>query len=151
MKEFVIVTRADGEEATVKLDKKSECSRCGMCTFPKNAESVELKAENSIGAKEGDTVLIEREKDGRLSAALLVFAVPLVLIGIAAAIALLVIKKEIWILFLSLIFLFSWYTILAAVDKKLQKSSGFRWRVVQIVCKGEENGDKRDFGERGAE
>ena len=151
MKEFVKITGVNGVEATVKLDKKGECAKCGMCVFPKNAESTELKAENSIGAEEGDTVIIEREKDGRLSAALLVFAVPLLLIGIAAAIALLVIKKEIWILLLSLIFLVSWYTILAAVDKKLQRSSGFRWRVVQIVQKGEENGDKGDFGKSGTE
>ncbi len=152
MKEYVIVTKVSedgGKIATVKLDKKTECAGCGMCAFPKNADSIEMKAENIAGAEVGDTVLIEREKDGRLFATLMVFAVPLLLIGLAALIALTVIKKEIWILLLSLIFLVSWYTILAAIDKKLQKTKGFSWRVAEIIKKGGENDDKGDSGESG--
>lgn len=151
MQEQVIVTGLEngGKTAVVKLDKKTECSKCGMCVFPKNAESTIARAENAAGAKAGDVVIIEREKDGRLFAALLVFAVPLLLIGLAAVIALVVIKKELWILLLSLIFLLSWYTILAAIDKKLQKSKGFGWRVVKISEKGGKDDDKGDSGERG--
>jgi len=85
-------------------------------------------------------------KDGRLLAALLVFGVPLTLIGLSAAIGYLWIKKEIFVLVLSLIFLLLWYTILAVIDKKLQKLSGFSWKIVEIYQKGGEDGDKRDNG-----
>ena len=45
--------------ATVKVDKKDECSKCGMCLFPKNASHVEFETLNQVGAKEGDTVTVE--------------------------------------------------------------------------------------------
>ena len=147
MTEEGIVKSADGKTAVVTLDKKTECSRCGMCAFPKNAQSVKMHAENVVGAEVGDKAIAERAKDGRLLAALLVFGVPLLLIGIAAAIAYLWIKKEIFVLVLSLIFLLLWYTILAIIDKKLQKLSGFTWKIVEIYQKGGEDGDSRDNGD----
>ena len=147
MKELVTVESINGKYAEVRVDKKSECSRCGMCAFPKNAQSVKMHAENVVGAEVGDKAIAERAKDGRLVAALLVFGVPLLLIGIAAAIAYLWIKKEIFVLVLSLIFLLLWYTILAIIDKKLQKLSGFTWKIVEIYQKGGEDGDSRDNGD----
>lgn len=139
MRENVTVVKTQGKNALVRLEKKSECDKCGMCVFPKNAQSAEISARNLAGAEEGDLVVMEREKDGRLLGAFLVFLVPLLLIGAAAVIALLVIKKEIWILFLSLIFLFLWYTILAFIDKKLQSLSSFAPKIVEIVQKGDKD------------
>ena len=63
------------------------------------------------------------------------------LIGVAAAISILVIKKEIWILLLSLIFIVSWYTILGFFDKKLRKKDKFCVKVVKILEKGENEND----------
>ena len=110
--------------------------------FPKKR----TKHENACGESCGRKAIAEREKDGRLLAALLVFGVPLTLIGLSAAIGYLWIKKEIFVLVLSLIFLLLWYTILAVIDKKLQKLSGFSWKIVEIYQKGGEDGDKRDNG-----
>lgn len=146
MKELVTIESVNGKYAEVRVDKKSECAGCGMCAFPKNAQSMKMRAENLAGAKVGDKAIAEREKDGRLLAALLVFGVPLALIGLSAAIGYLWIKKEIFVLVLSLIFLLLWYTILAVIDKKLQKLSGFSWKIVEIYKKGGEDGDKRDNG-----
>ncbi len=118
--------------ATVSVDKKEECSKCGMCAFPKNAKTVEFRAKNELDAKVGDTVVIERKADGRLSGVILAFLVPLVLIGVAILINCLFINKEIWILILSAIFIALWYTVLAVIDKKLAFNDKFVCVIVEI-------------------
>lgn len=136
MTEEGIVKSADGKIAVVTLDKKTECSRCGMCVFPKNANKVDIRAVNRAGAKAGDTVVIEKNEDGKLAGALLAFMVPLFLIAVAAVIGFIV-GKEIWILLLSLIFIALWYTILAIIDKKL----AFLNKFCAVVVKIKENND----------
>ena len=50
------IVKTSGDRAVVRIDKKDECSKCGMCLFPKNANHLDIDAVNSIGAKEGDIV-----------------------------------------------------------------------------------------------
>jgi positive regulator of sigma E activity len=150
MKELAKVTSVKGARAIVSVDRKDECSKCGMCLFPKNASSVEFPAINTMGAKVGDTVTIEKKDGGNLLGALLAFLVPLVLIGISVLIGYLVLNSELWILGLSVIFIFLWYTILAVIDKKLKNTLKFSVEIVEITKKGEEinddNGDNREKG-----
>ena len=133
MKEFGIVTAVDKNRATVKVDKKDECSKCGMCLFPKGANAVEFNAKNDLDAKVGDKVLIETEKDGKLIGAILAFLVPLILIGISALIGYLVIKSEIWILILSLVLIIAWYVVLSLIDKKIGKTVSFSPKIIKII------------------
>ena len=137
MKEQGEVISVNGKFAVVKINKKDECSKCGMCLFPKNANSVNFDAENTLSAKVGDKVTIEREKDAKLLGAILVFLIPLLLIVISTLINHFFIKKEIWILILSVLFIVLWYTILAVIDKKLKFISGFCCKIVSIDEKGE--------------
>ena len=135
MKEAGLVVSIDGEYASVKVDKKDECSKCGMCLSPKNADSIEIRAENSFGVAVGDTVVIETQEETKLLGALLTFLVPLVLIGISALITYFFIKIEIWMLILSVISIILWYTILAVIDKKLKNSQRFCAKVVAVINK----------------
>ena len=135
MKEVGLVVAVDKNFATVKVDKKDECSKCGMCLFPKNADSIEIRAENSLGASVGDTVVFEKAENANLLGALLVFLVPLILIGLSAVIAYIFIKKEIWVLILSVIFIVMWYTMLAIIDKRLKNSQRFCAKVFNVIKK----------------
>ena len=137
MIEIAKVTAVKGTVATVRLDKKDECSKCGMCLFKANASYVEFPADNAIGAKEGDIVKIERAEKLKALGVVLVFLVPLILIGLACGITFLFLEKDIWILPLSVIFILLWYTILAFIDKKLGKLKGFDTVITQIVNKEE--------------
>lgn len=132
MREIGLVTKINDNKATVKVDKKDECSKCGMCLFPKNASSVEFEVENRLGAKLGDTVLFETQKDAKLLGAVLVFLVPLLLIGVSAVLAFLVIKKEIYTLIFSLIFIVAWFFVLALIDKKLKKTQTFCPSIISV-------------------
>ena len=132
MKELGTVTSIDGKYAVVKVDKKDECSKCGMCLFPKNASSIDFHAKNKLDAKVGDVVMIETKDDVKLLGALLAFLVPLILIGLSAIITYVFIKIEIYMLILSVILVALWYTILAIIDKKLKKSFKLSPEIIAI-------------------
>ena len=140
------VVKTEGKYATVRIDKKDECGKCGMCLFAANASYTEMRARNDAGAAVGDEAVVETAESGKTLSAVLVFLVPLLLIVLAAAIGLFIIGKEIWILLLSLIFILSWYTILGLFDKKLRKSDKFCARIVRITAKGEK--DDTDNGQQ---
>ena len=134
------VKKIEGDVAIVTVDKKTECSKCGMCAFPKNANQIDIRAKNGVGAKKDQTVVIETTGDGKLTGIFLAFLVPLILIAVAGVIGLIVIESEIWFFLLSLIFIALWYTILAILDKKLVFLNRFCARVVEIK---EEHNDNR--------
>lgn len=140
------VVKTEGKYATVRIDKKDECGKCGMCLFAANASYTEMRARNDAGAAVGDEAVVETAESGKTLSAVLVFLVPLLLLVLAAAIGLFIIGKEIWILLLSLIFILSWYTILGLFDKKLRKSDKFCARIVRITAKGEK--DDTDNGQQ---
>ena len=140
------VVKTEGKYATVRIDKKDECGKCGMCLFAANASYTEMRARNDAGAAVGDEAVVETAESGKTLSADLVFLVPLLLIVLAAAIGLFIIGKEIWILLLSLFFILSWYTILGLFDKKLRKIDKFCARIVRITAKGEK--DDTDNGQQ---
>ena len=132
MREVGKVIKADNGYVTVSIDKKEECSKCGLCAFPKNANTIEFLSKNTVNAQVGDTVVIERKTDGKLGGITLVFLVPLLLIALSTLITYTLIGKEIWILILSAISLTIWYAVLNKIDKKLSKNDKFLANIVEI-------------------
>ena len=133
MKEIAKVKSLYGNNAIVTIDKKDACSKCGLCVFPKNASEIEVFASNSVKAKEGDLVMVDRKEDGKFLASVLVFLVPILLILLSTALAYLVMEKEIWTLYFSLIFIVLWYLSLYFIDKRLKKSKKFATEIIQII------------------
>ena len=133
MKEVGIVSKIQKDIATVKVDKKDECSKCGMCLFPQGVNAITFNANNKVGAKLGDTVVIERYADGGLLSALLVFLVPLILIGVSVFLGLCIIKWQISVLILSLSLIILWYIILSKIDKILKRKWGYKTIIVEIL------------------
>ena len=132
MREIGVVTALEGNFAVVTVDKKDECSKCGMCLFPKNASSIDFRVKNKLNAKVGDKVTIENKGETKLLGAILAFLVPLILIGVSALITFTLIKIEIFMLVLSVILIALWYTILAIIDKKLKNSFRFSPQIIAI-------------------
>ena len=137
MQEIGKVSKIEGKYAFVKVPKKDECNKCGMCLFPKNAQEIEIRAKNPLSAEVGDVVEIKNSSDGaKTIGTMLVFLVPLLLIGLAVLIEKLFIKNEIYILLLSLAFILSWFVILSLIDKKIAKKDKFVSEIVRIKEKG---------------
>ncbi len=147
MKEYAVVKSTVGKYAKVEIDKKDECSKCGMCLFPKNAKSISVNAENPVGAKAGDKVFIETKPKVKSLSILLVFLVPLLLIIACALIGYFAFNSELAIVFSSIISVALWYLLLAVIDKKIGKTTSMYAVVTQIV-RGGENSSEEVKGEQ---
>ena len=133
MQEQGLVVKIEGNTATVRVDKKDECSKCGMCLFPKNASHIDFEAQNDLGVAEGDTVIIQTQKEGKLLGVLLAFLVPLILVGAGVLLGLLVFGNELVALGISVALVIAWYVVLSFIDKKLKKSMGFKPTIIQKI------------------
>ena len=133
MQEIGIVSKVEKDIAVVKVDKKDQCSKCGMCLFPQGVNSVEFNASNKANAKVGDTVVIERNADGSFLSTILVFLVPLILIGLSVVLGLYIIKWQLSVLILSITLIILWYIILSKIDKILKRKWGYKTVLVKIL------------------
>ena len=84
MRQTVTVTSISGRRATVSYDRPTachgDCSKCaGGCGSMAAKECVVVQADNRIGAKVGDRVVIEAASAQVFSAILLVYALPVLL------------------------------------------------------------------------
>ena len=73
-----IVIKTNGDKAIVNFKRQSACGgNCGACAGCSGNE-IKAEAENKIGAKEGDFVIVESETTGVLKTAFLVYICPLI-------------------------------------------------------------------------
>jgi len=79
----VIKTDKEKNTATVEFDRKSACAKCGMCMMTEDQKKVEITLKNNIGAVEEDYVEVSMGGNFVLTAALIVYVIPLILIGVA--------------------------------------------------------------------
>jgi len=82
MTERGVVSKLKGKYCTVEFDRRSACDECHMCSVTKDKKKVEIYVENTLGAKEGQFVEIEMGEKYVLTAAAIVYVIPIILIGI---------------------------------------------------------------------
>ena len=143
MNEYGKITSVNGKTVTVRIDKKGECEKCGMCGMKKNEPFIDLKAVNNTEKplSAGDGVIIEINPKSSVLSIVLAFLVPVALIGLTLLITLSLKISELVILLTCLGIMFLWYAILGVIDKKLAKLKSFTPEIVSIISeeKGEEN------------
>ena len=139
MTETGIVKSVTGDTAIVSVKKKDECGKCGMCLFGKGADSIEFICNNTVNAKSGDTVVMERSENGKLLGVFMVFIVPLVLIGLSLLTGYVFINSELVALILSVGLIAIWYIILCFADKKLGTVKRFKNEIIAVLEKEKEN------------
>ncbi|WP_026886080.1 SoxR reducing system RseC family protein [Clostridium beijerinckii] len=70
-----LVIEVVGNSARIKVGRHSDCKNCGACP---GSESLILEANNKIGAKPGQRVILEIKETNVLRAAFIVFILPLI-------------------------------------------------------------------------
>ena len=133
MKEVAKVVKTEQDYSVVYVEKKDECSKCGMCLFPQNAKGVEINAVNHIDARVGDTVIIELSEKGKLLGVFLAFVVPLLFIGISFLVNALTFRNDIFTLVLVLCLVVVWYLILPLIDKKITEKKDYRAQIISLI------------------
>ena len=148
MEEVGKVVKIEDSYAIVSVDKHKECKKCGMCAFPKNATASEFRAENGVGANVGDTVKISTSEKGKWLGILLVFGVPLLIIGGVFAIAFFNGWSEVLMPLIGVGAIIIWFIVLGVLDKKLKKLNAFASMIIGIISTTtEENNTESETAE----
>ena len=119
----------------VRIDKKTECGRCGMCAFPKNASHVDLNATADVEVNVGDEVTVETSENLKFLSALLIFGVPLLLIGACVLIGLLVFKSDLITLASAVVVTVLYFIVLHFIDKKIFKDKKYTTKIIDVLKK----------------
>lgn len=84
-----VVVKVKGKRATVRFDRRSACDSCHMCAVTRDGMKVEVVIENTLGANVGDFVEVEMAQRFVLTAAVIVYLIPLVLVALGVGIGVL--------------------------------------------------------------
>ena len=73
--------------ATVRVDRKSSCEKCGMCAFKPGTPHIDITLADTLGCSVGDTVELEISGGAVVKISVIAYGIPLLsgLIGFAAA------------------------------------------------------------------
>ena len=74
-----LVTSVSDGTAQIRFLRGSACAHCGACLTVGDSE-MEISLPNTLGAKEGDRVMVDLSPKRVVQASLLAYAVPLVLL-----------------------------------------------------------------------
>jgi sigma-E factor negative regulatory protein RseC len=71
--EYGVVVENDGNKARVKMGRHLDCSNCGSCS---GDASLIIDALNPIGAKTGDSVVLQLDDSNIVKSAFIVYMLP---------------------------------------------------------------------------
>ncbi len=131
MTERGVVSKVKGGKATVQFERHSACDKCHMCAVTKDTMKVEVTLDNTLGANVGDFVEVEMGERYVLTAAAIVYVIPLVLIGVGIGLGTLI--NELAQVLMGLGGLVVGFVIAILLDKLvIRKKKGFAPRMKSI-------------------
>lgn len=117
--------------AKLSFSRKAECENCGMCLKKDDDMKVYTTIANKLNAKVGDEVVVEMKAGYVLSAAFVIYIIPLILSGLTLIFTK---KLEIWkqlAVFFSI--LVSSFGIVILLDRYFRKKKDFAPHMVKIL------------------
>ncbi len=133
MEEVGVVKDIRDGKMVVEIERKSACSSCRMCAMSCEGEKIGLELENSIGAVNGDKVVLDLPGSSILFASVLVYAVPLAffMMGMAAGNHIFG-GDQALVLVCGIMFMAVGFFIVKLVDKKLGSSGSINIKARKI-------------------
>jgi sigma-E factor negative regulatory protein RseC len=144
MFEVGIVVKLKGKRALVRFDRKSACDSCHMCAVTRDGMKVETLVENTLSANVGDYVAVEMGGKFVLTAAAVVYIIPLLLIG--AGLWLGTLFSEIHQVIFAAVGLVLGFVIAVLCDRAARKKKGFAPHMTRFASESEL--DKKPLGKR---
>lgn len=89
MTERGVVVKVKGKRATVRFDRRTACDSCHMCAVTRDGMKVEVVIENTLNANVGDFVEVEMAQRFVLTAAVIVYLIPLALVALGVGLGVL--------------------------------------------------------------
>lgn len=112
------------DRAVVVFDRKSACDRCRMCAVSKgNGMKVEILIKNTLNKQPGDSVCVEMGDKYVLTAAAIVYIIPVLLV--TAGLLLGTLWGELWQIILAAVGFAGGFGVAVLFDRILRKRKGF--------------------------
>lgn len=124
------IVKIKGDKATVQFDRKSACDSCHMCAVVKDPMKVQIVVKNTLNLSVGDYVAVEMGQRYVVTAAAIVYMIPLALTG--AGIGLGTLISELWQVIFAFIGLIIGFGIAIVLDKVLKNKKGFTPKMVSV-------------------
>lgn len=142
MERMGVVVELNGKFSKVKLMRDSACGSCGACQMGDESKEVFLVARNNQEAELGDIVEVSMPTAGILSAAFIMYVIPLLslFVGIVTGSILFKGKNgEIFTALLGLSLMALTFLWIKHNEKRLTKGDKFNAQILSIVQKNHEN------------
>ena len=132
MLETGVITKTDGQTATVRIDKAQACSHCKSKCMESNGSMI-TEALNPIGANVGDMVSLEVNPKTALTATLMVFGLPLLAMFVGVLIANRVTDSQIYIILAGFIMFLLTLIPVKIYDNHLRKMGTCSITITEIL------------------
>ncbi len=114
------VIKTDKEKVLIAVPRPSACGdHCASCAGGCQSRGHLAWVDNSIGAKEGDRVLLESKTDSVLLGSLLIYLLPLILFFMGYGVTYVLSGQTGWATLVSLLCLAASFFVLHLFDKKI--------------------------------
>ena len=137
--------------ALVSTQAKSICHSCsarGICHMSSRKGAMEVEAWNHLGAAVGDRVLIRVSGRSTLTAALLLYLVPLLGFLLGVLVGERLIGHQVWAVVLGLAFMAIIYGIIRVLDRRIGRAAKMRPEIVEILARDTSRSGSKTGGEK---
>lgn len=132
MREVGIVCECENTKCIVSVLRRSACGEnCANCSGHCTPTEAKITAENTVGAKKGDRVILELDSKRALAATMLVYSVPLLGLFLGVLAGVLLHFSELKTALLSVVVMCAFIVITQIISKK--KSAKFAVNVVKVI------------------
>lgn len=115
--------------AKVRVERNSACASCGKCGMTENQRHVDFYADNSVGAKNGDTVKLDIAETNSAKFALIGYVLPLVP-ALALLFTALALKLNEWI---AVLMFFGGLAVGFAIVAIIDKLRKHKWMETPVI------------------
>ncbi len=121
--------------ATVRFPRREACEHCNACVKHKNEPYVDIVIDNVLNAEQGDRVEVTMAGNVVVTASLIAYLIPVVLVAIALG---LTYRYNVYMAFgISMGALILSEIIIALIDRKLRKRTEYMPKMTAIITKKE--------------
>ena len=138
-----IVVNEMGDFSKVKLVRHTACGSCGACHLGDDQKDIHLIAKNAVDAHVGDMVEVSMPTGSVLSAAFIVYVLPLIAMFFGILIGELIFRGNVNADAISagigIVLMVLTFVIIKFYDKRLLKSEKYTARILSIVQKKQDD------------
>lgn len=129
-----IVVSQMGDYSKVKLVRHTACGNCGACQLGDEQKDIMLIAKNVAKAKAGDLVEVTMATNSVLSAAFIMYIIPLagLFVGLLLGNALFP-GKDVYTALLGVIFMAMMFVIIKLNDKRFLKNEKYTAQILRVL------------------